>query len=238
MVGIIAVSAPILADFDTSSTSDWISIGIYLPLLILFLTLALLGLKKRPLKYQEVSFKYPRGTIAAGTHEVTEGWFADRRKKKVAETDEEIRQWMLRQLERSSSATIFTRDLSWAKPEDDVFVSRGSQFTIIACIKDELTSSQVDHLAAMASTGCHVVRVRIASKARFTKFESGGNSYYAVALPEGRKHVIRTTDDKKDPVYRLAKASLDAAKASAARRLPSTIIPDGPHGDPKGGPTP
>ena len=55
--------------------------------------------------------------------------------------------------------------------------------------------------------------LKIDTSARFTWFTIGTNEFVAVALPHGRRHVIRWTDNPKDPAYRLAKAVRDSANS-------------------------
>lgn len=217
-VGALGAAAISLPSFDKKSFASWLTLALLTLTFLIFLGLSLASLRKRELGYTERVFKYPRGIEASGPHDRE---LNAKLEKKVSDTEGKIRNWMLQQLAASSSATIFTRDLSWAEPSDSVFDMSDKNFRIVACIADRPSEVQIEHLRAMGKTkGSAVYLLQVDTKARFTWFTTGTNEYVAVALPQGRRHVIRTTDNPKDPAYRLARAVLDAAQKPKMRLVP------------------
>lgn len=210
-VGVLAALVPAAVSFDSDSFASWLTVSLLSLLMVVFLGLSLASLRKKDLGYKELVFKYPRGVDATGPHSLM---LSKRRATKVKAIDGEIRTWMLEQLDRSSSATIFTRDLSWARDTDAEFADGTKDFRIVACMARPPSKSQLEHLKAIGNTnGCSVYLLKVDTSARFTWFTIGTNESVAVALPHGRRHVIRLTDNPKDPAYRLAKAVLDAASS-------------------------
>ena len=210
-VGVLAALVPACTSFDMGSVSSWLKVSLLSLLLAFFAILCFASLRKRDLGYTERVFKYPRGVDSTGPNSSP---LSNRRAKRVKATDSEIRTWMLEHLERSSSATVFTRDLSWAASTDTEFADQSKDFRIIACIDGSPSEPQLQHLRAIGATpACNVYLYKIGTSARFTWFTIGTNEFVAVALPQGRRHVIRWTDNPKDPAYRLAKAVRDSVES-------------------------
>lgn len=210
-VGVLAALVPAAMSFDNGSVVSWLTVSLLSLLLVVFLRFSLASLRKKDVGYKERVFTYPRGFDAAGPDSLT---LSKRRAKRVDAINGEIRTWMLEQLKRASSATIFTHDMSWAFSTDAEFADGRKRFRVVACMARQPSEAQLEHLKEMGNTNsCTVYLLKIDTSARFTWFTIGTNEFVAVALPHGRRHVIRTTDNPKDPAYRLAKAVRDAANS-------------------------
>ena len=133
-----------------------------------------------------------------------------------ARMEAKIRKWMLRELSTTSSATIFTHDLSWAKPTDEPLVRLSGQglLRIVSCT-DRHSPSQLDDLRAFKTIGAKIDHWKIDAPARFTIFRKDGETKVAVALPDKRHHRIIVADREVDGLLRLAlgvEKAIDGAK--------------------------
>jgi len=134
--------------------------------------------------------------------------------------DLKIRKWMLRELNNSSTATIFTRDLSWAEPTDEPLVrlARGGSLRIVSCAVSHSPSAQAE-LSKFELIGATVDHWKIDAPARFSVFEKDGRQKVAVALPDKRRHLIAVSDDKEDGLFRLAMGVVSAIDGPKVRGI-------------------
>lgn len=137
-----------------------------------------------------------------------------------ARMDENIRKWMLRELGYASSAVIFTRDLSWARVDDEVMVAlaKRGDLRIISCAISH-GSDQLADLKRFVDLGARVDHWKVEAPARFTLFKREGNCKVAVALPDKKQHLIVVTDDPEDGLFRLAMGVVSAIDGAKVRSI-------------------
>lgn len=141
---------------------------------------------------------------------------------------DEIRRYLLSALEDQSSATIVTRDLSWASESDPEIerLCQAGKLSILAC--DEAPSQElVRKLQVLAEHGAEVHLVPVRVNVRMTVYEKGGHQTLAFAKmgsPDG-DHVIKHFYDSRSEALSIATALISALRQVPSTSLATAVVP-------------